>query len=253
MGVRVETGVEELRSMGVRVETGVEAQDYLTTVWPAPAAGLHPLQGILPGDFSAAAFLIVAALITPGSHVVLRNVGLNPTRTGLLDALRSMGADIVITHQSQRSGEPAGDLAVRASLLHGGQVSGDLVVRMIDEFPAFAVAAACAQGTTLVQDAAELRLKESDRISALCGELRKLGVQVIEHPDGFEIHGGQPFQGGEVDPHGDHRLAMSLALAGLVAQAPVRVLGAEIIGESFPEFATLLQALGASLQRQTRG
>jgi len=253
MGVRVETGVEERRSMGVRVETGVEAQDFLTTVWPAPAAGLRPLDGILPGDFSAAAFLIVAALITPGSHVVLRNVGLNPTRTGLLDALRSMGADIVITHQSQRSGEPAGDLTVRSSLLHGGQVSGDLVVRMIDEFPAFAVAAACAQGTTLVQDAAELRLKESDRISALCGELRKLGVQAIEHPDGFEIHGGRPFQGGEVDPHGDHRLAMSLALAGLVAQAPVRVLGAEIIGESFPEFPTLLQVLGASLQHQTRG
>ncbi len=152
--------------------------------------------------------------------------------------------------KAERHGEPVADLTVCASKLQGGQVSGDLVVRMIDEFPAFAVAAAYAQGTTLVRDAAELRLKESDRISALCAELRKLGVDAAEREDGFAIQGGRPLQGGEVHPQGDHRLAMSLALAGLASQAPVRVLQAQILRESFPEFPLILQALGADLHIQ---
>jgi 3-phosphoshikimate 1-carboxyvinyltransferase len=174
-------------------------------------------------------------------------VGLNSTRTGLLDALLAMGAEIRINAQSCRNGEAVGDLTVNYSRLHGTSIAGEQVVRMIDEFPIFAVAAAFAQGETTVQDAAELRVKESDRIAALGSELRILGVPVSERPDGFTIQGGAPVKGGCLQPHGDHRLAMSLAVAGLAAQAPVIVQDAEIIRESFPEFIETLQALGARL------
>jgi 3-phosphoshikimate 1-carboxyvinyltransferase len=203
----------------------------------------------LPGDISAAAFLIVAALMVPGSEIILQGVGLNPTRTGLLDALSAMGADLQIHNRSEQGGEPAGDLTVRYSRLHATQVNGPLVVRMIDEFPAFAVAAALAEGITTVSEAEELRHKESDRISALCGELRRLGVQAQEAPDGFRIHGGRSFQGGSVEAHGDHRLALSLAVAGLAAQAPVTIQGAEMMAESYPEFVDALNALGAQASR----
>jgi 3-phosphoshikimate 1-carboxyvinyltransferase len=250
-----------LGSMGVRVQTRQEntwlsdcqaepSRDYITEIWPAPPAGLRPLHLRLPGDFSAAAFLVVAALVTPGSRLRLNAVGLNPTRTGLLDALRGMGAQIEILNQDEQQGEPVGDLLIQHSALHATEVSGDLVVRMIDEFPAFAAAAAYAQGTSLVRDAQELRLKESDRISALCSELRKLGVSASERQDGFEIEGGKPPHGGTVTAHGDHRLAMSLALCGLAAQAPVVVEQAEIIAESFPDFPRFLSALGAQVSIQ---
>jgi 3-phosphoshikimate 1-carboxyvinyltransferase len=201
----------------------------------------------LPGDFSAAAFLMVAALITPDSSIVIRNVGLNSTRTGLLDALLAMGGDICISNPLTRSGEPVGDLSVRYSELHGISIRGEQVVRMIDEFPVFAVAAAFATGETRVEDALELRNKESDRISALCQELRTLGVQADEKPDGFSIQGGLPLSGGVTRPHGDHRLAMSLAVAGLAARSPLTVTNAEIINESFPEFIQSIQSLGGNL------
>jgi 3-phosphoshikimate 1-carboxyvinyltransferase len=206
------------------------------------------LELILPGDMSAAAFIIVAALITPGSEVNIKGVGLNPTRTGLLDALEMMGADIEISGRADQGGEPVGDMRVRHSTLTGVQVDGELVVRMIDEFPAFAVAAAYARGATTVREAAELRLKESDRISALCGELASIGVDIEEKPDGFVIMGERPPMGGRVSPHGDHRLGMSLAIAGLASQEPVNLQDAAIIGESFPEFSTILKALGANIR-----
>jgi len=180
----------------------------------------------------------------PESDVVIRNVGLNSTRTGLLDALRAMGGNITVENAHSVSGEPAGDLRVRASALRGVVVAGDLVVRMIDEFPAFAVAAAVAHGETTVRDAAELRHKESDRIAQQCTELRKLGVTVTETGDGFTILGGR-LRGGTVDAHGDHRIAMSMAIAGLAAGEPVMVQGAEIADESFPGFAAVLQSIGA--------
>jgi len=202
----------------------------------------------LPGDISGAAFLIVAGLIVPGSEVLLRGVGLNPTRTGLLDALFSMGAQIEIKNQSERAGEPVGDILIRHSELQGTLVSGELVVRMIDEFPVFAVAAACAEGETVVSEAGELRHKESDRITALCQELSLLGVKVSETPDGFIIQGGHQLKGGVVDSHGDHRLAMALSIAGLVAQETVTIQGAHTIGESFPGFVPILQALGADMR-----
>jgi 3-phosphoshikimate 1-carboxyvinyltransferase len=191
---------------------------------------------------------VVAALVTPGSSVTLRGVGLNPTRTGLLDALLEMGAGIEILNPGEQAGEPVGDLVVEYSRLSGIHVSGERVVRMIDEFPVFAVAAACAEGETLVSEAVELRHKESDRISALCGELKAVGVDITERPDGFLVRGGAPLSGGTISPHGDHRLAMSLAVAGLAAHGPVTVNDAGIIHESFPRFAPILEALGAQLK-----
>jgi 3-phosphoshikimate 1-carboxyvinyltransferase len=240
-----------LRSMGVMITAEKSYQDgkplYKTSLTTPKGRVLAPLAMLLPGDFSSAAFLIVAAVITPGSNVTIQGVGLNSARTGLLDALLGMGADICITAQANRSGEPVGDLIVKYSRLHGTSICGEQVVRMIDEFPIFAIAAAYASGATTVSEAAELRLKESDRIAVLCEELRKLGVQAVEHPDGFTIQGGAQVQGGLIQPHGDHRLAMSLAVAGLASQAPVAIQAAQIIDESYPEFTQTLQALGGRL------
>ncbi len=243
-----------MAGLGLRVEAGQppragepsQAQAiYTTRLTPPGSLVLPPFDFYLPGDFSAAAFLIAGALITPGSAIQLHNVGLNPTRLGLLEALGAMGADIRLANLSERCGEPVGDLDIFHTTLHAGHVGGKLVVRMIDEFPAFAAAAAFADGTTLVQDAAELRNKESDRISALCDGLCRLGVQAQEASDGFTIRGGSPVIGGQAEAYGDHRLAMALALVGLASANPVTVAGSEIIRESFPRFADTLVALGA--------
>ena len=240
-----------LRAMGVRIWSGQDpAIDqpgflYRTHLQPPEPLALASLDMTLPGDISAAAFLIVAALIAPGSEICLKGVGLNPTRTGLLETLLEMGADITISALEEEGGEPLGNLTIRTSTLRSVLVSGERVVRMIDEFPAFAIAAACASGVTRVADAQELRHKESDRISALGGELRHLGIKFSETSDGFAIQGGEPIRGGLVQSHGDHRLAMALALAGLAAEAPVTVAGAEIIRESFPDFISALRSLGA--------
>lgn len=210
-----------------------------------PVVNLKPIRMTLPGDFSSAAFLITAALITPGSDITIRDVGLNPTRTGLLDALRAMGAQIDVQLSGEQNGEPVGDLRVRAGPLEGTTVEGPLVVRMIDEFPAFAAAAAYAKGETIVRDAAELRTKESDRIRSLCGQMQAIGVTIEELPDGFRISGGGLPHGGTVDPHGDHRIAMALACAGLAAGGPVELTDPGIIHESYPDFIPALESLGA--------
>jgi 3-phosphoshikimate 1-carboxyvinyltransferase len=240
-----------LRSMGITVTSERHTQAgslvYETCLTPPQPLSLSPLDITLPSDISTAAFFIVAALITPGSQVTIHNVGLNPGRTGLIDVLLAMGADIHISAQASCNGEPVGSLTVRHSHLHAAHISGEMVVRMIDEFPVFAIAAAYARGTSLVSDAQELRLKESDRISALCQELAMLGIQASETADGFSIQGGKPVGGGSVHPHGDHRLAMSLAIAGLASRAPVTVQEAEIVAESFPEFMVTLQSLGVEL------
>jgi 3-phosphoshikimate 1-carboxyvinyltransferase len=208
---------------------------------------LLPLDVSIPGDISSAAFLIVAALIVPGSKVRLRKVGLNPTRTGLLDALWTMGAQIEVQNYHEGPGEPWGDLLVHGSALHGTQVTGAMVVRMIDEFPAFAAAAAFAEGETVVSQAEELRYKESDRIAVICQEFRRLGISIGEKPDGFTLAGGGLLRGGVVESHGDHRLAMALALLGLGSKQPVVVQQAEVIGESFPDFVEVLESLGAEI------
>ena len=242
-----------LRAMGAAVNSypvsipGEQVDRIETRFLPPDPLKLDPLNLVLPGDFSSAAFLIVAAIITPGSQININGVGLNPTRTGLLDALQSMGADITITNQYESCGEPLGDLQVRHGPLRGITVSGSMVVRMIDEFPVFAVAAANAMGQSVVTQAKELRHKESDRIDDLCRELRCLGVDLEEAADGFTINGGEVLHGGQVISHGDHRLAMALAVAGLAAKGPVEVEQAGILTESFPQFIKTLQSLGAEI------
>ncbi len=205
---------------------------------------LTPLTLTLPGDISSAAFLIVAALLVPDSKIRIRDVGLNPTRIGLLDVLQAMGAMITIENPRESAGEPIGDILVEnRGPLQAIEVGGETVVRMIDEFPVFAIAACFAQGVTVVRDAEELRYKETDRITVLCNQLLKLGVKLEEYRDGFSIQGGTLI-GGACDAQGDHRLAMSLALAGLAAPEPITVHKAEILRESFPDFVTHLQTLG---------
>lgn len=252
-----------LTSMGVSITSSTvmpEAEDeirntehairnghYVTRLDPPKPLRLHPLQLAVPGDISSAAFIIVAACITPGSDVTLHGVGLNPTRTGLLEALGAMGADIHISPHEEHQGEPVGDIHVRHAPLQGTQISGALVVRMIDEFPIFAVAASFARGQTTVSQAEELRHKESDRIHTLCTELKKLGVAISETRDGFVIQGkGLPW-GGRVESHGDHRLAMALTVAGLASHSPVTVQEGEILTESFPQFTNDFRDLGADI------
>ena len=228
-----------LAAMGAAIRT-LDPPAHGAVVLPQTAP-LRPLDLELPGDISSAAFLLVAATILPGSDLTLRQVGVNPTRTGILDALRAMGADITAANAATLAGEPVADLRVRAAPLRATDVSGDLVVRMIDEFPAFMIAAACAQGRTVVRDAAELRAKESDRIAIMARALRAIGVRVEEFPDGFAIDGTGAIAGGAtLDAHGDHRVAMSLALAGLVAREPVAIGGFGILAESFPDFPRVL-------------
>jgi 3-phosphoshikimate 1-carboxyvinyltransferase len=245
MGARIESWREE-----IRIDEEMRPV-YVTRVHPLSGKSLRQFSIEIPGDISAAAFLLVAGLITPGSDLTLRGVGLNPTRTGIVDALQTMGGDIEVLNVQSDGGEPVGDLRVRSSELRAVEVSGDLVVRMIDEFPAFAVAAAYADGLTVVRDAAELRLKESDRITDLGREMRRLGVAFYETEDGFQIMGGSGFDGGEVETHGDHRLAMAFSIAGLAARGRVTVQDSGIIEESFPGFAALLVQLGALLRQYT--
>ncbi|MCX8062665.1 MAG: 3-phosphoshikimate 1-carboxyvinyltransferase [Anaerolineales bacterium] len=239
-----------LGSMGAGIETikpdGKATPLYRTQVEPL-SKPLEPLKMHLPGDISSAAFFIVSGLIAPDSEIEIENVGLNPTRTGLLDALGEMQAHLPIEETKAQGGEPCGRIGIRSSALKATTVMGEQVVRMIDEFPVFGVAAAYTVGETLVADAKELRYKESDRIAMLCQELRKLGVEAIETEDGFRIIGKGKIDGGVVEAHGDHRLAMSLMVAGLGTRTPVVVEGAEVVNESLPQFIPLLRSLGAEI------
>jgi 3-phosphoshikimate 1-carboxyvinyltransferase len=212
-----------------------------------PGAPLRALDVTVPGDFSSAAFFMVAAAIVPGSKITMTGVGVNPTRTGLLDVLQAMGAHVRLTHERSVSGEPVADILVQSSELHGIDIGGDMVVRAIDEMPALAVAASQAHGVTVLREAAELRVKETDRIATTVGELKRLGAEIEDRPDGFVVRGPTPLRstgegaGLAVHSHGDHRLAMSLIVAGLVAAGETRVLGVECIGDSFPSFVTTLR------------
>ncbi len=213
----------------------------------------------VPADFSSAAFFIVAATLVPGSELRLPRVGMNPRRTGLLQVLRAMGADIVEENPGEQglartrsgSGEPVADLRVRHAPLRGIAVPREHVADMIDEFPALFVAAACAEGATVVSGAAELRVKESDRIAAMAAGLRALGIAVDETPDGATIHGGH-LRGGVVDSHGDHRIAMAFAIAAQLAQAPVEIRDVANVATSFPGFDALARAAGFGLEAAPR-
>ncbi|HOX25775.1 MAG TPA: 3-phosphoshikimate 1-carboxyvinyltransferase [Candidatus Krumholzibacteria bacterium] len=213
-------------------------------------ANLRGLDLDLPGDISTAAFFLVAATLVPDARVTLRGVGTNPTRTGVLDALAAMGARIKITGKRDAGGEPVADLTVKTAPLRATTVEGALVPRLIDELPVLAVLATQAWGTTLVRDAAELRHKESDRIATTVSQLRQLGAEIDEHRDGFSIHGPTPLHGGEVTADGDHRLAMALAVAGLVATGETVITGAEAAAVSYPAFwEDLAQLAGPGIVR----
>ncbi|MFZ2486742.1 MAG: 3-phosphoshikimate 1-carboxyvinyltransferase [Anaerolineae bacterium] len=221
-----------------------------TVISERPKQPLAPLSIHVPGDMSSAAFLAAAALVTPGSHISIIGVGVNPTRTGILDIFAQMGAAISVENVREEAGEPVADLVVQSSTLHGAQIGGDLIVRAIDELPVLAVVATQAHGRTVVRDASELRVKETDRIATVATELRKLGVMVEEHSDGFAIEGPVELRSAPVWSHGDHRLAMALAIAGLAAAGPVLVEEAECVSDSFPGFERVLRQVGARVEEQ---
>jgi 3-phosphoshikimate 1-carboxyvinyltransferase len=195
----------------------------------------------IPSDISSAAFFMVAASIVPGSDLTIRNVGVNPTRTGVIDVLTGMGADISLENRREQAGEPVADIRVRYGRLRAVEISGDIIPRAIDEIPVLCVAASYAEGKTVIRDAAELRVKESDRIATTAAELRKMGVVVTELPDGMEITGRESLQGAVCESHGDHRVAMSIAVAGLAARGDTSVRDVGWIETSFPGFERLLR------------
>ena len=195
----------------------------------------------VPGDISSAAFFIVAGLIVPNSEIVLKNVGINPTRAGIIDLLIKMGGDITVSNRDY-SLEPTCDLIIRSSKLKGIDISGDIIPNVIDELPILAVAAAYAGGKTVISDASELRHKESDRISAMCSELKKGGVDVTENPDGMIIYGGKPC-GGDFVSYNDHRIAMAMTVFALAASTPSTLSGEDAVSISYPNFFDDLDAL----------
>ncbi len=207
---------------------------------PLRWSGVNAL--VVPGDLSAAAFFIVGATIVPDSDVTVVGVGVNPTRTGILEILSRMGADIQISNRREEAGEPVADLRIKSAALRGIRIGPEDIPQTIDEFPILCVAAAVAQGETIISGAEELRVKESDRITTMAMELRKMGVQITEKPDGMVIqglgpsYGNQGLQGAVCASHGDHRVAMSLAIAGLAACSPTVIRDTECIETSFPNF-----------------
>jgi len=227
----------------------VDPSGLLVTVRPTGRA-LLPVDVTVPGDISSAAFWLVAACIHPDACVTVRNVGVNPSRTGIVDALRAMGATIVVTNERLVGGEPVADLTAASSHLRGVGINGAIIPRLIDEIPILAVAAAVAQGTTTIADAAELRVKESDRIATVAGCLAALGVPVTERPDGMVIAGGRPIGPGEVSSHGDHRIAMAFAVAALVASGDVVISGAGAVDVSYPAFWPTLALIAPGSVRE---
>jgi 3-phosphoshikimate 1-carboxyvinyltransferase len=228
-----------LRAMGVNISTDGET----VTLVPAGEVPLAPLSLRVPGDPSSAAFWWVAAAIHPDAELTTTGVCLNPTRTGALDALRLMGAQIDVLNERSESGEPVGDVTVRSSNLRGAEIGGAIIPRLIDEIPVLAVAAAFAHGDTLIRDAQELRAKETDRIATVAAGLDALGVAVEPTADGMGITGGREVRGARLESHGDHRLAMAWAIAGLAATGETMVGGADAVEVSYPAFWSAVSAI----------
>lgn len=197
----------------------------------------------VPRDFSAAAFFLVAGSIVPEGELYLPGVGLNPSRSALLDVLRAMGADVTVTNEREHGGEPIADLTVRPARLQGVTVRGDVIANLIDEIPVLAVAAACAEGRTEIRDAAELRVKETDRIAATVHNLQALGVDVEAFEDGFAVNGGRPLRGATVESFDDHRMAMAMGVASLVAEGETTIVDPDCARISFPDFWTVLEGV----------
>jgi 3-phosphoshikimate 1-carboxyvinyltransferase len=222
-----------------------------------PAVGWAGRRVGVPGDFSAAAFFIVGATVVAGSDITIRNVGINPTRTGLIDVMTRMGADIRILSQREEAGEPVADLRVKSAPLKGIEIGSELIPQTIDEFPILCVAASVAEGNTTISGAEELRVKESDRIATMSAELRAMGAQISEKPDGMVIQGqgragenGRLSAAGKAQSHGDHRVAMSLAIGGLTAGASMTISDCDCVETSFPNFEATLSDL---LTHEARG
>jgi 3-phosphoshikimate 1-carboxyvinyltransferase len=226
-----------LAAMGARI--GREGPAVRLT----PGEPLAPLSMRVPNDISAAAFWMVAAAIHPDAEVRLTGVGMNPTRTGVVDVLRAMGADLSVEEERHIAGEPAADIVVRSSRLHGTRIDGQQLLSAIDEVPVLAVAAAFASGATEICDATELRVKESDRVATTVSELTALGVAITERRDGMTIDGGGAVHGGDVRSFGDHRLAMALAAAALAGSGDVRIADADAVAVSYPAFWDHLRQL----------
>lgn len=222
---------------------GIPIKRESETVAITAAAAIRPERYDIPGDISSAAFFIVAALLVPGSEIVLRSIGVNPTRTGIIDILKAMGGSIELHNNRTVCGEPVADIFVRASRLKGILINGGIIPRAIDEIPVVAIAASCAEGTTVISDAAELRVKESDRIATMTSELKKCGVTVQENEDGMIITGTDQLAGVCCQSYGDHRIAMAFAVAGLVAAGEMTIEDSGCINTSFPEFMPKLTEL----------
>jgi len=228
-----------LRAFGANIEVDGETNSVTVTGYPT----LTGQTVIVPGDISSAAFWLVAGAIVPNSELLIENVGINPTRTGVLQVLQAMGADITLENQRVVTGEPVADLRVKSSQLQATTIAGEIIPRLIDEIPILAVAAVFAQGTTIIKDAEELRVKESDRLTVMATQLDRLGAKVRELPDGLEITGGTGLFGTEVDSFTDHRIAMSLAIAALNCRQPTTIHRAEAAGISYPDFVSTLQQI----------
>lgn len=190
----------------------------------------------VPGDISSAAYFIAAGAIVPHSEILIRNVGINPTRDGIIRAAKAMGADITLENIRDEGGEASADILVRSSSLHGTNIGGSLIPTLIDELPILAIMAAYAEGTTVIRDAAELKVKESNRIDVMVDNLRAMGCDVEGTEDGMIIHGGKPLHGAAIDPHADHRIAMSFAVAALLAEGETQIIDSECVNISYPEF-----------------
>ncbi|MGA1409031.1 MAG: 3-phosphoshikimate 1-carboxyvinyltransferase [Prochlorotrichaceae cyanobacterium] len=232
-----------LRAFGATVESDPETN---TVILHGPAT-LHGQAVVVPGDISSAAFWLVAGAIVPGADILVENVGVNPTRTGILEVLTAMGADLTLEQERVVAGEPVADVRVRCRPgtwpLKGCRIEGEVIPRLIDEIPILAVAATFAEGTTAIRDAAELRVKESDRLAVMAQQLTKMGAQVTEHPDGLDIVGSGALHGAELDSFTDHRIAMSLAIAALRATGTTHIARAEAASISYPDFVATLDRL----------
>lgn len=226
-----------LRALGVSVETNGNV------ITLTPPEDLAAKDVAVPADISSAAFFLVAGAIIPNSEITIQNVGVNPTRTGILDVLRDMGADIKVSNY-QDDIEPVCDLTVRSSKLHGTVIGGEVIPRLIDELPVLAVAAAFAEGKTIIRDAQELKVKESNRIAAMVSELSKAGADVEETEDGMIIQGDKPLHGASFETYNDHRIAMSMAVCALGCEGTSEILNPDVVAISYPDFFDTLSKLG---------
>lgn len=218
----------------------VTSEGTTTSIVPEPTLNGREIQ--VPGDISSAAYFIAAGLLTPDSEILLKNVGINPTRAGILKVCMDMGADITLLNESTE-GEPTADLLIRTSSLEGTAIEGGIIPTLIDEIPMIAVMAAFADGTTVIRDAQELKVKESDRITVMVDNLKRMGADIEGTEDGMIIHGGRPLHGATIDSHLDHRVAMSFAVAGTICDGTVDILNGDCVKISYPEFYNDLYSL----------